>query len=247
MMFSRLKLRTLHYALGILILCLGPLAPAQEAKREPPHYLGRKIAQTMHYAGANWLTRHEREQEEASETMRKELNLKPGMNVCDMGSGNGYHTIPMAKAIAPDGKAYAVDIQQPMLDMLEAAARQAEVTNIVRILGAEDSSNLPEASCDLILLVDVYHEFSKPEAMLTSMKKALKSHGQIVLVEFRAEDDEVPIKPEHKMSKAQVTKEMNANGLVLSRSFDKLPWQHMMWFEAGQPSPTSVNTPPPSK
>jgi hypothetical protein len=108
-------------------------------------------------------------------------------------------------------------------------------------------AELPEASCDLILLVDVYHEFSKPEAMLTSMKKALKPHGQIVLVEFRAEDDEVPIKPEHKMSKAQVTKEMNANGLVLSRSFDKLPWQHMMWFEAGQPASSSTNSPSPSK
>ena len=243
-MLNSLKQRYLRLPLGILIVCLLSLAHAQETPSEPT-YLGRKIAQTMHYTGANWLTRHNREQEEASETMRKELNLKPGMNVCDMGSGNGYHTIPMAKAIAPDGKAYAVDIQQPMLDMLAEAADKAGVSNIVRILGAEDSSNLPEASCDLILLVDVYHEFSKPEAMLISMKKALKPHGQIVLVEFRAEDESVPIKTEHKMSKAQITKEMNANGLKLSRSFDKLPWQHMMWFEAGQPAlpPTKSDSP----
>lgn len=224
-----------------------PALPAQDAKPEAPHYLGRRIAQTMHYAGAAWLTRHEREQEEASIKMREELHLKPGMNVCDMGSGNGYHTIPMAKAVAPDGKAYAVDIQQPMLEMLEAAARQAEVTNIVSVLGAEDSPKLPEASCDLILLVDVYHEFSKPAPMLAGMKKALKPHGQIVLVEFRSEDAEVPIKPEHKMSKAQILKEMTANGFTLSRSFDKLPWQHMMWFEAGQPAASSINTPSPSK
>jgi len=247
MMFLRLKPSTAHYALGTLILLLLQPLQGQEAKPEPPHYLGRKIAQTMHYAGAAWLTRNEREQEESSLRMRAELHLKPGMNVCDMGSGNGYHTIPMAKAIAPDGKAYAVDIQQPMLDMLEAAARQEKVMNIVPILGAEDSPKLPEASCDLILLVDVYHEFSNPEPMLAGMKKALKPHGQIVLVEFRAEDDEVPIKPEHKMSKAQIVKEMTATGFTLSRSFDKLPWQHMMWFEAGQPAPASLNTPTPSK
>lgn len=246
MPLDRLKPSTRHYALSTLLLFLLHPLQAQEDKPEPT-YLGRKIAQTMHYAGASWLTRHEREQEEASLRMREELHLKPGMNVCDMGSGNGYHTIPMAKAVAPDGKAYAVDIQQPMLDMLEAAARQEVVKNIVSILGAEDSPRLPEASCDLILLVDVYHEFSKPAAMLAGMKKALKPHGQIVLVEFRAEDDEVPIKPEHKMSKAQVMKEMTANGFVLSRSYDKLPWQHMMWFEAGQPASPSLNTPSPPK
>ncbi|MDB6140467.1 MAG: Methyltransferase type 11 [Verrucomicrobiaceae bacterium] len=242
----KFKLSTWTFAFIVVAALLQPLH-AQGAKSEVPTYLGRKIAQTMHYAGAAWLTRHEREQEEASLKMREELHLQPGMNVCDMGSGNGYHTIPMAKAVAPGGKAYAVDIQQPMLDMLEAAARQSEVTNIVSVLGAEDSPKLPEASCDLILLVDVYHEFSKPGPMLAGMKKALKPHGQIVLVEFRAEDNEVPIKPEHKMSKAQIMKEMTANGFTLSRSFDKLPWQHMMWFEAGQPAPASVNTPSPSK
>ena len=246
MTFNRLRPSTRHCALGTLFLFLLQALPAQEPKPAPT-YLGRKIAQTMHYAGASWLIRHEREREEASETMRAELRLKPGMNVCDMGSGNGYHTIPFAKAVAPDGKAFAVDIQQPMLDMLEAAARRSNVTNIVSVLGAEDSPKLPDASCDLIVMVDVYHEFSRPEPMLAGMKKALKPHGQIVLVEFRSEDDEVPIKPEHKMSKEQIMKEMTANGFVLSRSFDKLPWQHMMWFEAGQPAPSSINTPSPSK
>jgi len=248
---SRISLRTGHYALrtfilGTLLLFLFQPLQAQKSRPEPV-YLGRRIAQTMHYAGASWLIRHEREREEASETMRAELHLKPGMNVCDMGSGNGYHTIPFAKAVAPDGKAYAVDIQQPMLEMLEAAARRANVTNIVSILGAEDSPKLPDASCDLIVLTDVYHEFSHPEAMLAGMKQALKPGGQIVLVEFRAEDPGVPIKPEHKMSKAQIMKEMTANGFVLSRSFDKLPWQHMMWFAAGQPAPSSINTASPSK
>ncbi len=236
---------TAHYALRTLLLLL-PLALHAQVDTPKPTYMGREIAQTMHYSGASWLIRHKREREEASEKMREELRLKPGMDVCDMGSGNGYHTIPMAKAVAPGGKAYAVDIQKPMLEMLEAAARRAEVANIVPILGTQDDPKLPDASCDLVLLVDVYHEFSQPKEMLAKMKQALKPHGQIVLVEFRSEDDDVPIKPEHKMSKAQVMKEMTAGGMVLARSFDGLPWQHMMFFEAGQPASPSIQTTSPS-
>ena len=208
------------------------LLQAQEAKPDPTHYLGRLIAHTMHYTAADWLTRHEREQEEAGEVMRKELNLKPGMTVCDMGCGNGYHTIPMAKAVAPEGKVFGVDIQPEMLELLKTRAKEAGVTNITAISNTNTEAKLPAASCDLILLVDVYHELSKPAEMLASMKQALKPKGQIVLVEFRGEDDSVPIKVEHKMSKEQILKEMTAGGMKLARSYDQLPWQHLMFFEA---------------
>ena len=79
-------------------------------------------------------------------------------------------------------------------------------------------------------MVDVYHEFSQPEAMLKAIRKSLKPSGRIALVEFRAEDPNVPIKPEHKMSKKQILKEFPANGLKLADQFDKLPWQHLMFF-----------------
>jgi ubiquinone/menaquinone biosynthesis C-methylase UbiE len=218
-----------------LLLFLGPLTLAQAEAPAPTTYMGRTIAQTMHWTGASWLIRHKRDQEEASLKMREELHLKPGMNICDMGSGNGYHTLPMAKAIAPFGKAYAVDIQQEMLTMLEEVAKKDNVENIITILGIQDDPKLPPASCDLILLVDVYHEFANPQPMLKAMKAALAPGGQLVFVEFRAEDDSVPIRPEHKMSKAQVLKELTANGFKLSRSYDGLPWQHMLWFEAQTP------------
>lgn len=223
----------MHRCTLVLLLCLSTALVAQDTKPAPT-YLGRRIAQTMHWTGADWLTRHNREQEEAGEIMRKELHLKPGMNVCDMGSGNGYHTIPMAKAIAPEGKAYAVDIQPEMLKLLAERAKTENVTNIISVLNTETDPKLPAASCDLILLVDVYHEFSKPKEMLDGMKQALKPHGQLVFVEFRGEDASVPIKPEHKMTKAQVTKELTASGFQLARSFDDLPWQHMLFFEAVQ-------------
>lgn len=207
--------------------------PAQERQPAPPpraEYLGRMVAQTMHYAGAGWLIRNKREREEGATRMREALALKPGMTVCDMGSGNGYHSLPMAKAVAPDGRVLAVDIQPEMLEMLKERAAAQQVTNVECIVGEAHDPHLPEASCDLILLVDVYHEFSHPEEMLTAMRHALKPDGQIVLVEFRAEDETVPIRPEHKMSREQILKEMTANGYRFVRSFDELPWQHMMWF-----------------
>lgn len=208
------------------------LAPAQTSSVPAPRaeYEGRIIAQTMHWQGASWLIRHRRDTEEATEHMREELRLKPGMTVCDMGSGNGYHTIPMAKAVGAEGKVYAVEVQNEMIELLKARAEKQGITHIETILGESHDPKLPPNSCDLILLVDVYHEFAHPQQMLEGMRKALKPGGQLVLVEFRAEDDSVPIKPEHKMSKEQINKELTLNGYKLVREFNDLPWQHMMFF-----------------
>jgi ubiquinone/menaquinone biosynthesis C-methylase UbiE len=220
----------MHIRLLFACLLLPSLALSQQSPSAPGEYQGRVIAQTMHGQGAAWLVRHKREREEATTMMRTNLGLKPGMSVCDMGSGNGYHTLPMAEVVGDTGKVYAVDVQPEMILMLNERIAEKGVKNIVPIVGMMDDPKLPAASCDLILLVDVYHEFSHPEAMLTAMKKALKPAGVIVLVEFRAEDDSVPIKPEHKMSKSQILKEMEVNGLKLVREFEGLPWQHMMFF-----------------
>lgn len=214
----------------ILPLCLAAQQPT------PPlavtEYEGRVIAQTMHWQGAAWLIRHKRDREEATLLMREKLGLKPGMSVCDMGSGNGYHTLPIAKAVGETGKVYAVEVQPEMIDMLHRRAAEQGIKNITTIIGEPHDPKLPAASCDMILLVDVYHEFSHPEQMLAGMRQALKKDGVVVLVEFRAEDDSVPIKPEHKMTKAQISKEMTKNGFKLRHEFDGLPWQHLMFFGA---------------
>ena len=200
----------------------------------PPltHYLGREIAQTMHFTGAPWLTRDSRQREEDCETMLAELGLETGMTVCDMGCGNGFYTLPMAKLVAPAGRVLAVDIQSEMLSLLKARAEREGVPNIEPVLGTPVDPQLPEGEVDLILLVDVYHEFSHPEPMLAAMRRSLSREGRIVLVEFRLEDPDVPIKLLHKMSKAQIRRELEANGFALVREFDGLPWQHMMFFEA---------------
>jgi ubiquinone/menaquinone biosynthesis C-methylase UbiE len=194
-------------------------------------YMDRRIAQPMSFHGIPWLNREERVSEERPQEMLEQLQLKPGMAVCDMGCGDGYHSFLMAPLVGPDGKVVAVDIQPQMLQALSRKMRQSSVQNIETILGELWDPKLPENSIDLLLMVDVYHEFSHPVQMLEAMHKALKPEGVIALVEFRAEDPTVPIKPEHKMTKAQAVKEFNANRFQLDREYDKLPWQHVMFFK----------------
>lgn len=195
-------------------------------------YLGRTIAPTMSYQGAPWLIRKERQEEENCELMLKNLGVKPGMTVCDMGCGNGFYALQLARLVGDNGKVLAVDIQPEMLTLLRARAKNEGVENIIPTLGSLVDPELPVGEVDLILCVDVYHEFSHPERMLRAMHRALSAKGRVVLVEFREEDPTVPIKPLHKMSKQQVVKELSKNDFHLAHQFDNLPWQHMLFFAA---------------
>jgi len=193
-------------------------------------YMGRQIARTMHYTGAEWLIRDVREREERCSLMLANLGVKPGMTVCDMGCGNGFHSLQIAKMLGPSGLVIGVDVQAEMLGYLRERMEKQGIENVIPILGSYHNPRLPPNSIDLVLMVDVYHEFSHPEEMLAAIRKSLKPDGLVVLVEFREEDKKVPIKPLHKMSKAQVNKELIANGFELAREFEGLPWQHMMFF-----------------
>jgi len=218
----------LSFAFCILhFFSLSAVAEPPEALTE---YKGRMIAQTMHYSGAEWLIRNEREREERCSLMLANLGVKQGMTICDMGCGNGFYALQLAKMVGDDGQVLAVDIQPEMLALLRERMDLDNVNNITPILGSLHDPRLPDESCDLILLVDVYHEFSHPVQMLAAMRQALKPDGLMVLVEFRTEDPDVPIKPEHKMSKKQIMKELPPNGYKLVKEFDRLPWQHMMFF-----------------
>ena len=205
--------------------------------------MGRRIAPTMSYHGAPWLMRPQRERQENAELMRKQLGLRPGMVVCDLGCGNGYHTIPMARAVGETGQVYAVDIQPQMLVLLRQRCEHFRLRNITPVLGSVFDPRLPPNSLDLVLLVDVYHEFSHPVHMLRAIHRSLKPKGVVVLVEFRAEDPNVPILPLHKMTKAQVKKELLANGFKLVREYDGLPWQHMLFFGKATPSTPAETNP----
>jgi len=193
-------------------------------------YMGREIAAVMGYQGAPWLEREEREREERTDLLVAALPLRPGMVVADIGAGTGYLTRRMAPALMPGGKALAVDVQPEMVRMLQDMVSQTGLTQIQPVLGAEDDVRLPEASVDLAIMVDVYHELAYPYEMLASITRALKPGGLVVFVEYREEDASVPIKAVHKMSEAQVKREAAVHPLVWDRTVATLPWQHMVIF-----------------
>lgn len=234
----------------LVILCvsfLPLLARAGEAARPPEaryetrgrpsrdgigkFYFGREIAQVMGHQGAAWLERPEREREERTDLLLEALALQPGEVVADVGAGSGYFSWRMAQRVGPTGIVHAVEIQQEFLDLLMANMRRRGVEKIVRpVLGTVQDPQLPEAAVDTILLVDVYHEFDYPYEMARAMIGALKPGGRLVLVEYRGEDPAVPIKPLHKMTVAQVRKELGVHPVAFERVLTPLPQQHIIVF-----------------
>lgn len=194
-------------------------------------YKDREIAQVMGYQGASWLERGTREKEEAPTKLIEALKIEEGMTVADVGAGSGYHAFRMAKLTKAKGKILAVDIQQEMLDMMEKRIKDEKIEGIETIKGTEKDPKLPEGKVDLVLMVDVYHEFEYPFEMMEKMVASLKPGGRIAFVEFREEDRDVPIKPVHKMSERQVLKEMEEfSTMEHAETIKTLPWQHVILF-----------------
>ena len=216
-------------------------APRRPARQGPGTYMGRPIAEVMSYHGADWLVRETRQEEEKPESMLDALKIARGSTVADIGAGVGYTSLRLAKRVGPEGTVLATDVQPQMLRMLRENAREAGVKNIKPILCTPTDTKLPDAAVDLALMVDVYHECADPETTLKGLRRALKPGGRLVLVEFRAEDPDVPIKPEHKMTLAQVRKELEPQGFTFKESVETLPWQHVIIFEkpAAGPAPGS--------
>lgn len=227
--------------IGLLALCwalAAPSLPRAEPYQTAPasadgigkRYMGREIAGVMGWQGAAWLEREEREREERTDLLVAALKLEPGMVVGDIGAGTGYLSRRIAAAVAPGGRVIAEDVQPEMVRQLRLLSARAGLANIEPRLGAEDDVALPEASLDLAVMVDVYHELAYPREVLASIVRALKVGGRLVFVEYRAEDPRVPIKPLHKMSEAQVRREAEVFALAWVESVETLPWQHVIVF-----------------
>jgi SAM-dependent methyltransferase len=198
---------------------------------------GREIAQVMGWQAAPWLEREEREKEERTSVLIKELGLKPGMVVADVGAGSGYLSRRMAPLVAPGGRILAVDIQPEMLALLAKVAADPRYANIEPLAGTVDDTHLPAGTVDLAIMVDVYHELEYPWEVLESIVRALKPGGRVAFVEYRGEDPTVPIKELHKMTERQVRLEAGKHALVWERTGQRLPWQHLIVFRkrASQP------------
>ena len=225
---------------AVMPVALSAFAQTQRYQKITPSrdgigksYMGREIAGVMGWQGASWLERDERQQEERGDLLLRELGLKPGMVVADIGAGTGYYARRMAPLVGSGnsgGVVYATDVQPEMMQMLADGAKKAGLTNIKPVLGGLKSVNLPDNSIDLAIMVDVYHELEYPFEVVESLMRALKPGGRIAYVEYRLEDSRVPIKTAHKMSEAQVRKEATVHALVWERTANTLPWQHVVIF-----------------
>ncbi len=241
---AKLPLRFLPlrvWLLGALLAVAGTPAFAQQCPPtlERPQargdgvgrfYLGREIAFVMGHQGADWLERPEREQEERPSLLLQALGVKAGDTIADIGAGTGYFAFRLAQ-MAPRGKVLAVDIQPEMLQKIRERARESGIRNVEPVRGSATDPGLAPASVDLVIMVDVYHEFSHPCEMIRAIARSLKPGGRVALVEYRAEDANVPIRPSHKMTRAQAEREMAVADLRLVKSVDSLPWQHLLIFE----------------
>ena len=198
---------------------------------------GRRFAPVMGYQGADWLERAEREDEEAPDVALSVLKIAKGSAVADIGAGSGYITEKLAARVGPSGRVFANDVQPQMLDLLARRLARRKITNVTLVQGDIDDPRLADASVDLEIMVDVYHEFSRPQAMLRHLRDALKPGGRLVLLEYRKEDPTIPIRPEHKMSVAEAKLEVEAEGFALAKADESLPRQHILIFTARPASP----------
>lgn len=213
------------------MLAAWAIAAALAAQAAAVHPLsGRRIAPVMGWQGAEWLERNERMIEEAPDEAVRVLRIAPGSSVADIGAGSGYMTLLLAAAVGQSGRVFANDVQPEMLEMLRRRLASRQITNVTLVQGAVDDPRLAAASVDLELMVDVYHELSRPQVMLQRLRTALKPGGRLVLVEYRKEDPSIPIKFEHKMSVQEARTEVEAEGFTLSKVDESLPRQHILIF-----------------
>ncbi len=217
----------------VLALSVGFVTLVEAQRRHP--LSGRVLAPVMGVGGAGWLERPEREAEEAPSKALAALELKPGMVVADIGAGSGYYTSRISKLVGATGKVYATDIQPGMIELLNRRIQSEGLANVTPILGGMDDPKLPPNSIDLAIMVDVYHELQTPQVFLQKLREVFKPGGRLVLVEFRKEDARVPILEVHKMSVAEVKMELEAEGFVLDKVIDVLPWQHIIVLTVAPP------------
>jgi len=215
-------MRKLRAALLIFLLSVTASQAQTQTRRQP--------APVMGVAGADWLIRPERIKEEDPDRMLAALEIKKGSVVADIGAGVGYHVWRLAEIVGPTGKVIGEDIQDGMIQLMRKNIEGRMLRNVEIIHGTPADPKLPENALDLVLMVDVYHEFSDPVTMMRYIKDAMKPDGRVVLVEFRKEDPNVPIQPLHKMSVGDVRAELEPMGFRFQRSIDFLPWQHILIF-----------------
>ena len=231
---------TIRIALAaLLVACSSRTAPSTEAPpaatTERPTYEGRPIAQTC--TGAAWLDRPDREAREQPEKVLDALAIAPGSTVADVGAGTGYFTVRLASRVGKTGRVFATELQPEMLRAIDARVSAARIENVQLVLATEHGAVLPLRCCDLVLMVDVYHELVDPPGVMAGIRRALRPRGRLVLVEYRGEDPRVAIKPEHRMTLAKIRAELEPLGFAFVQSLEFLPDQRIVIFTRDDATP----------
>ena len=177
-----------------------------------------------------FFNRPERDKEERPELLMNALQIPSGATVADLGSGTGYFTWRLAQLVGPQGKVYAVDVQQSMLDLTKATVAEHKLDNVEYVLATENSPRLPERSVDMVFIAYAYHEFGDPEAMMAGIRRALKPGGRVLILEYAKESRIAPASPLHKMSFEEIRREIEPMGFVIDQLLDFLPVQHGVIF-----------------
>jgi precorrin-6B methylase 2/mono/diheme cytochrome c family protein len=177
-----------------------------------------------------FFSRPQRDKEERPELLLSALHIRRGATVADVGSGTGYFTWRLAQHVGPQGKVYAVDVQQSMLDLTKTAVAERNLANVEYVLATDTSPRLPERSVDLVFIAYAYHEFGDPETMMAGIRRALRPGGRVVILEYAKESNIAPAAPLHKMSFEEIRREIEPMGFVVDQLLDFLPVQHGVVF-----------------
>ena len=158
------------------------------------------------------------------------LKLKPGDNVADIGSGTGAFSLPFAKAVAPSGKVYAVDIDPGLLEYIAQKAKKENVANIQTVKGEFSDPKLPNHDVDLAFFHDVLHHIQNRQAYLKALGTYIKPTGRIALIEMNRDDPKTPHRnsPEMLLSKDEVKNWMAAAGFYPGEEYDV--YGNPKWF-----------------
>jgi ubiquinone/menaquinone biosynthesis C-methylase UbiE len=215
---------------GLWLLPLVFLLPAVTAAQANPLDVERQT-ELVNPRDAAWFYRPERTENEKPEELLDLLGIKEGDVVADIGAGGGFFSLLAAERVGPTGRVLAVDVQPEMIAGLEMMMDRFGHENIEPILGDVDDPMLPVDSVDHVLIVIAYHEFSHPVEMMRHIREAMRHDGQMLIVEYKAETLDSRVAPLHKMSEADIMREIPALGFRRDRVIDIVPSQHVFVFK----------------
>lgn len=143
------------------------------------------------------------------------LAIRPGETIADVGAGTGYFALPMAAAAGPHGKVFAVDAQQEMLAHLRQKLHDGGIKNIELVHAEADATSLDDATCSLVLLANVWHEFADHAAVLQESKRILKAGGRIAILDWRPDVEREAGPPlDHRISASNAMHDLHSAGFV---------------------------------